>query len=150
MAAELQMHDNRKPGHGSERALQMRAAQLARFLVVGGIATALQYAILILGVQALGWRAPWASAVGYAISCVLNYWMNYRFTFRSSRAHSSAALRFGLVVAGGLAINTAVMWLLVEGWHAQYLLSQVAATAAALVWNFGGSALWSFAAPRDA
>jgi len=135
------------------QALRRRGVQLARFLIVGGIATALQYVILIIGVQALGWRATWASAGGYALSCILNYWMNHRFTFRSSRPHASAALRFGLVAAGGLAINTAVMWLLVESLRMQYLLSQVAATAAALVWNFSGSALWSFApqqAPRGA
>lgn len=122
--------------------------QFSVFLFIGAVCTALHYAVLILLVR-LEWLAPtWASALGFGVSAVLNYLLNRRLTFSSSRAHRSAAPRFVGVAASGLMINTALLALLngVLEWH--YLLAQVLATGATLMWNFILHKIWTFAGAK--
>jgi putative flippase GtrA len=118
-------------------------SRFVRFAVVGGIATAIQYAVLVLLVRGFGMAPTAASSIGFALSAVANYLLNYRFTFRSDRPHGPAAAKFGLLAAIGLLVNAAVMHLLVAaGVH--YLLAQVCATGVVLFWNFAGNSLWTF------
>lgn len=119
--------------------------RFGRFLGVGAFATGLQYALLVLGVEVLGADPVAASAVGFAVSAVANYWLNYRYTFQSDRPHRSAAGRFALVAAAGLVLNTLLMQALAGRLGLQYLLAQVLTTSAVLIWNFAANALWSFA-----
>jgi putative flippase GtrA len=120
--------------------------QLMRFLMVGGAATALQYVILVALVQLELTGAVAASNIGFAISAVLNYAANRTFTFRSERRHIEALPRFAAVALGGLAVNATLMWLChrVAGLH--YLVAQVLATCATLLWNFTLNRLWTFSA----
>lgn len=113
--------------------------------MVGGVATALQYAILVLLVRGFGVAPTPASASGFVLAAGANYLLNYRFTFRSDRPHGPAAAKFGLLAGMGLLINTGIMhWLTGAGLH--YLLAQVCATGVVLFWNFTGNSLWTFGA----
>ncbi len=116
-----------------------------RFTVVGGIATAIQYAILILLVRSFGMAPTPASSIGFVLSAFVNYLLNYRFTFHSRRPHVPAMAKFGLLAGTGLLINAAIMhWMVGAGVH--YLLAQVCATGVVLFWNFIGNSLWTFGA----
>lgn len=120
-------------------------ARFVRFAIVGAIATAMQYAILVLLVRGFAVAPTAASSAGFALAAAANYLLNYRFTFRSDRPHGPAAAKFALLAAMGLLINAAIMhWLTGAGLH--YLLAQVCATGAVLVWNFTGNSLWTFGA----
>ena len=123
------------------------AAVLTRFFkfaLVGAVATGLQYLILIVLVSAAGLTPTVSSTIGYALSAMLSYWLNYRFTFRSDRAHAPAMAKFATLVVVGLAINAALMkGLTGAGWY--YVAAQIVATAVVLVWNFMGNSLWTFA-----
>lgn len=77
--------------------------------VIGGLSTAIQHVILIVLVQLVGIGAVLASAVGDALSSVLSYTLNYRYTFRSRRAHHQALPRFALISMTGLAFNARCM-----------------------------------------
>lgn len=107
-----------------------------RFLLVGIVATAAQYLLLVALVSQFGFAAIPASAISYAASTLLNYALNRRFTFASQRAHGVALPRFLFVAATGLALNTGIMALLTAGAGLHYLLAQVLATGMVLVWNF--------------
>lgn len=113
--------------------------QFLRFLLTGGIATALQYIVLWLGSEILNWSVIWSSGVGYLAGSVISYLLSYFFTFGSNRSHMQAAPRFYLAVAVGWCINTGVMAILagVLGWN--MWLSQILATCLTIVWNFGAS-----------
>jgi putative flippase GtrA len=87
-----------------------------------------------------------ASSVGFASSAVLNYWLNYRYTFASSASHLIAGSRFVAISTFGLVLNAVLMWLLVEQAQWPYLVAQVIATVCVLIWNFCGNAFWSFTA----
>jgi putative flippase GtrA len=121
--------------------------QFGRFVVVGLLATGLQYAILVFCVQALGLRPALGSGLGFALSAGVNYILNHRFTFRSGRAHLSAIWRFIAVAGIGLLLNIGLMEVLVERWRVQYMLAQLVVTAITLLWNFAGSAFFSFVNP---
>lgn len=121
-----------------------RIPQLLRFCVVGAAATAIQYVTLILGVETLGASATIASGVGFVISAFVNYSLNYRFTFASSRSHWLTSRRFAVVTSAGLIINLLLMATLNDAFHLQYMWAQIMVTAIVLFWNFCANALWSF------
>ena len=118
--------------------------QFIRFVIVGGLATALHYALLFVLVHAGLFAPVAASSIGFATSAVLNYLLNRRMTFQSDRPHAEAGPRFVLVAVSGLCLNAALLWLInvVGGVH--YLAAQVPATLATLFWNFGLNRLWTF------
>ena len=121
-----------------------RFEQFMRFAMVGGIATAMQYVILVVLVHAGLAGAVAASSIGFAASSLANYALNRSFTFRSSKAHSDALPRFFVVAMLGLALNAGLMWLfnVLIGIH--YLIAQVLATGGTLLWNFALNRIWTF------
>lgn len=115
-----------------------------KFLGVGGTATLLQYIILILLVEA-GSAAPVvASTIGFVISCMYNYLLNYYFTFGSKAKHHIAAVKFATVAIIALAINSTMLYLLTEKFSFYYLFAQLASTTAVLLWNFFAHKHWTY------
>lgn len=114
------------------------------FVFVGGFATGLQYAILVGCVQLFSMSPTWASSLGFAISSIFNYTLNYYFTFRSSTKHIEAVAKFAVISATGLVLNGAIMeaGITLLDWH--YVLVQIVATIIVMFWNFLGNHLWSF------
>ena len=121
-----------------------RLVQFQKFVVVGGIATATQYAVLVGMVRILGANPVFASSCGYVISALLNYYLNHRLTFRSSRSHGRALPRFAVIAAVGLLINSTMVWALSDRGPLPYLAAQVIATATVLLWNFSANKKWTF------
>lgn len=118
-----------------------------RFVLVGGVATAVQYALLVLLVRAFGMAPTPASSLGFLSSAVVNYLLNYRFTFESARPHAAAAAKFGALAAAGLLINAAIMHLMIEA-AVPYLIAQLGASAVVLFFNFIGNSIWTFGVPK--
>jgi putative flippase GtrA len=125
-------------------------SQLLRFLLVGGLCTAVQYLVLVAAVE-LGRADPLlASGAGFVLSAVLNYLLNRRYTWASRAGHRIAVRRFVLVVGSGLLLNLLGMRLL-HGylrWH--YVPAQVLTTLVTLGWNFAWHRYWTFATPERA
>jgi len=117
--------------------------RFVRFAAVGGIATAIQYALLILLVRGFGMPPTPASSIGFVLSAGVNYLLNYRFTFQSDRPHGPAAVKFAILAGTGLLINAAIMRSMI-GLGINYLIAQVCATGVVLCWNFIGNSLWTF------
>ncbi len=114
------------------------------FLVVGAICTTLQYVILVALVQTTGASATLASTIGFAASGVLNYALNYRFTYRATTPHGTSFPRFVAVALAGLALNATIVYAGTEVAGVHYLLAQLAATGAVLFWSFFVNLKWSF------
>jgi putative flippase GtrA len=117
-----------------------------RFATVGAVCTLLQYFILVLGVEVLDASVPVSSSVGFMLSSLLSYVLNYRFTFQSSHPHLHAASRFMVVAAIGVLLNYVVIYILAHRAHMPYLFAQVVTTAIVLIWTFSANAQWSFGA----
>lgn len=131
-----------RPEHGAT--LPVMGRRVLRFLAVGGSATALQYALLILLVEvAHSGKLP-AAAAAYSLAALANYLLNYYFTFSAGGRvrHTQALPRFVAVAAVGLAINTLCFSLLLPFSH--YVLAQGVATVVTLVFNFLLHQFWTY------
>jgi putative flippase GtrA len=115
-----------------------------RFLIVGGVATLIQYAVLVGTVERWNWNVVVASSLGYLLGAIANYLLNYYFTFRSDKRHRVAVMRFAAVAAAGFILNALLIELLAEKLHLPYVLSQVLATVGTLIWNYWANSKWSF------
>jgi putative flippase GtrA len=118
--------------------------KFGRFLLVGGLCTGLQYLLLVALVEELGLSATIASTIGYAASSVVNYYLNYSFTFNSAERHRRSLPRFVLIGVFGLLLNAAVTFVGINIYGVHYLLAQVAATSVTLLWNFLANLRWTF------
>jgi len=95
-------------------------------------------------VQAGAFDPVIASSIGFSISALLNYALNKKLTFGSTRRHSAALPRFTAVAFTGLLLNTCLLWLVTAVLEQHYLIAQVIATATTLIWNFWLNRVWTF------
>ena len=121
--------------------------QFILFSGIGAIGTAGHYATLIILVEALGVAPLIASTLGFVVGALINYFLNYYYTFASNQSHRATMLKFAVVAMVGAITNSAVMHIALGwfGWY--YLLAQVIATIWVLLWNFIANKLWTFATP---
>jgi putative flippase GtrA len=86
-----------------------------------------------------------ASSFGFIVGAVINYILNYQFTFQSDKRHSEAITKFFIVATIGAGINGFIMYIGVENTNINYMLVQIFATGIVLLWNFIVNKLWTFA-----
>jgi len=91
-----------------------------------------------------GLGAILASAVGFVLGALVNYFLDYRYTFHSNRRHGEAIIRFFTIALVGLGLNTLIMSLAIDILSLHYLLAQVVATGLVLFWNFSRNRWWTF------
>jgi len=125
------------------------ARRSVRFTVVGGATAAIHYGLLATGVEILGLGSTLASSIGFIICVIFNYVMHYSWTFATagqtpSPPHDRTLTRYLLMIGCGFCINGGVMYLGVHSLHWHYLLVQLAAAIAVIVWNFTLSNAWVF------
>ena len=118
--------------------------QFLHFAAVGATGTAVQYLTLWLGVEWFSLGAVTASAIGYLLGSVVNYVLNYFFTFASGKSHVETASKYYAVLAVGWCLNTALMTLFVRYLDWNYWIAQIVTTGLGLIWNFLGSRFWAF------
>jgi putative flippase GtrA len=120
------------------------ARQFAFFVASGGMATIVQYSVLI-GLIEGAHRAPTLSAIlAYLCGALTSYLLNFHFTFRHSGTDFRKGLaKFFLVNVIGLGLNTAI-FVGLRDLGAFYLVAQAAATGLVLVWNYLGARLFVF------
>ena len=120
-----------------------RAAQFARYGVVGAIATATHYLLLVLAVEKLGWPAWAASGAGAVLGAQVAYFGNLKLTFRRHAATPASWVMFQLVALAGALVGMAIVAIAVRlGLH--YLLAQCLATAVVLVLGYSANRVWTF------
>ena len=118
--------------------------RLLTYAAVGACATAVHYALLVLGVEVAGWPPSAATALGAVVGAQVAFFGNRRLTF----ADGGAALgrswrRFQLTAMLGAAFSAGAVWAGGRmGWH--YLAAQVVATVLALLLTFAINRRWSF------
>ena len=119
-------------------------AQFLRFATVGVLATLSTYISLILLVEFWQIDVIKASVFGYIVGIIVNYALNYGFTFRSTRRHHILVPKFLLVMSIGLLLNIGVMSVGVNWIGIHYVLAQLAAVAVVLIWSFTANRFWVF------
>jgi len=116
-----------------------------RYLLVGLVATAIHYAILVTLVEWADAAAGPSAALGAACGALAAYAGNRRFTFSGGAPHAQALPRFLLVAAFTAMVNGAIVWSAAEVLAMHYLAAQVVATLVVLWSGFVLNRGWSFA-----
>jgi len=91
-----------------------------------------------------GMAPPLATALGFSTGAVVNYFLNARFTFRSTRPHRKALPRFLAVAAVGMALNSGIVALGVDVFRLYYMIPQVFATGTVVLGTFLVNRAWTF------
>lgn len=116
------------------------------FIVSGGIATALHYAVLIALVELLGLSAAPAATIGTLCGAAVSYLLNRRVTFAgTTTGHTQAVPRFIAVALLSAFLNGLLVWIGVQtlGWH--YMVAQALATVLVMGLTFRLYRNWTFA-----
>jgi putative flippase GtrA len=120
---------------------------LARYAIVGIIATVTHYGLLILSVEYFGFPILLASTVIFVLVASQNYVIHYNWTFDSVGPHTIAFPRFLGTAGAGAFLNWAIMHVGIFGLGGNYLVVQFLAIVAVIVWNYLIVSLWIF--PSD-
>ena len=120
------------------------ARQFSRFTGVGFITAIGHYGLLIALVKGAGVNPVTASAAGALLGAVINYSLNYRYTFSSNKRHRDAILKFAVVATIGLLLNTFFMWVGIAILGLHFMVSQILATGLVIIWSFVGNRYWTF------
>ena len=119
--------------------------QFLRFALVGTVSTFTTYSILVIGVEGFHVNAITASAAGYVLGSVVNYLLNYLYTFKSDQYHHILIPKFFIVMVVGMFINVAIMHASMDWLGLHYMVAQLVAIMVVLLWSFTASRLWTFA-----
>lgn len=121
--------------------------QFLKFGVVGAIAFVIDYGILMLLSQVVGWDPVPSSAVSFTVSVVFNYLvsMRYVFTRREDLSRRREFAIFVILSVIGLGINSVCIWAgtqaLGDGAIA-VTATKVVATVVVALWNFWSRKRW--------
>ena len=124
--------------------IQIIIRQFVTFTCVGAVGTIAHYVTLVLLVRIASFDPILASGIGFVIGAVINYFLNYRYTFHSSVPHRKGLTMFFTVAAVGIGFNTLAIGVLIRWFSVHYLLAQLCATGVVLLWNFVGNRFWTF------
>lgn len=126
------------------RTLQAVLTQFLAFAIVGLFGTAAHYVVLWALVEISDVPVVAATTAGFVVGAIVNYVLNRRFTFVSKATHAAALPKFLTVATFGATINALVVAWLIEHTDIYYLIAQLFATGAVLVWNFAANYAWTF------
>ena len=110
----------------------------------GAIGTLVHYLTLTLAVEVLRQRVMVATTVGSILGAMVNYVLNYHFTFASRASHTRTAPRFLAVATLSAALNFAGMWVAVELLRVQYLIAQSPARSWSWSSAMSSTKFWTF------
>ena len=121
---------------------------LARYLLVGGTAAAVDISLFMLFAGWLGFPYLRVAACTFVVATLVNYVLSVRFVFVSGQRFSRRweVVLVYLVSGMGLAINAAVLWAGVEIAGFALLPAKLVATGTVFVWNYVARRVFVFGA----
>jgi putative flippase GtrA len=122
--------------------------QYVMFAGVGAIGTAAHYLVLVLLVELFAISPVVATTVAFIVGAVINYTLNYRYTFSSDKPHLQAMAKSFSIAFVGMLFNGLIMDYGVSRLGLNYLLTQILATILIMQWNFFANKLWTFSVGR--
>lgn len=120
--------------------------QLFKFGLVGASGYIINLGVFTLLNDTLGVHYSLAAIGAFCVAVSSNFFWNRHWTFAAGDGHAGfQAARFFTVSVAALAINLAVLEVLVAGLSLGELPAQAIAVAVAMPFNFLGNKLWAFA-----
>jgi putative flippase GtrA len=112
--------------------------RLFRYFLVGGTAAVIDIGVFGVLVKVFG--LPWfpVAVCSFVLATAVNYFLSVRFVFKSGvRFTPNTELLLVFVISIlGLAVNQAVLWLLISRALWDPLFAKVTATGSVFFWNY--------------
>lgn len=123
--------------------------QFARYLVVGGVAFAVDFGVLVLLTKFLGFHYLFSAALAFCCGLVINYILSITWVFsnRSLASKKAEFTIFSIVGVAGLGWTELLMYLGTGILGLDYKLSKIITVAIVLFWNFGMRKIILFSSP---
>lgn len=118
--------------------------QSGKFLVVGGLGTLVNTAILIILYQQLHLALVAASAVATELTIGHNFVWNDYWTFGRRGLTLNRFARFNVVSLGGQCVTILTLWMLVRFGGVHFVVANLVGIGLALIWNFTVNARWTW------
>lgn len=112
--------------------------QFIRYFGAATVGYATDFGLMIIFHEFFHFHYLIAATVGFCVGLAVVYILSNRYVFGQSKLSSKSA-EFGLftlIGVVGLGILTALMWLLTDVAHLNYLVSKILATIVVYTWNF--------------
>ena len=107
-----------------------------RYLISGGTAALIHFAVLTTLVEWFATVPLVATSIGFVIGSLVNYLLQYHWTFEADGLHHVMLSRYAAVTLTTMAINNALFWTFTEQFGMHYLLAQLLATGMMVIVNF--------------
>jgi putative flippase GtrA len=114
-----------------------RAAEILRFLLVGGGCFVFDYGLMVFLTEAAGLYYLWSSGISFTLSVVLNYWLCVKFVFAQAQHQSpkQMSMFIGSSVTG-LLLTQFFMYVQVDWLGLNYMLAKFVAAGLVTIWNY--------------
>ena len=115
-----------------------------RYTLIGGVATAVHYAVLVALVEGFNFSPSLSAMFGATCGALVAYAGNREFTFASDALHRIALPRFLIIAALGAMLSGGMVWIgtVMLAWH--YLVAQLLATILIMLLTYQLNRLWTF------
>jgi dolichyl-phosphate beta-glucosyltransferase len=127
-----------------QKLFRLLSRPFVRYSGAGAIGTLFHYSLLVLGVEVARLSAPVGATLGAMGGALVNYWLNYHFTFISKQAHRETLPRFLAVAVLGVVISWFIVSVMTQSLGVFYLVSQIVATLTVLFVGFLLNRRWTF------
>ncbi|WP_163350404.1 GtrA family protein [Desulfovibrio sp. JC010] len=108
-----------------------------RYTCVGGGTFLFDLAMLYLFTDGFGWSPVFAAGLAFFIAVSLNYYISRRLVFKgTTREFKQGYLGFLLIAGTGLAIVTGGMYIMVDIFKWQYIISRILVSFVTGMWNY--------------
>lgn len=127
------------------RSLLKRSA--VRYVVVGGLAFIVDFGLVFVFYQIVGWPLWLATGAGFVASFAVNYTLQRIVAFSSNAPHGGALLRYSLLVVVNTLLTIGIVTLFdstIVGWGG----GKVIATIVTTIGNYFAYRYWVFPSRR--
>ena len=118
--------------------------QLWRYGLVGLTSAIIDFGILYLLTEALGFHYLWSATISFIVAASYNYYLNKTWTFKAGGKLSKQVSIFLLIAGSGVLLNNLILYLLVEQAHWWYIYAKIIATGIVTIGNFIGNKYLTF------
>jgi len=122
----------------------MIKAQVSKFIVIGIIATILNYSVFYVLFTLFNLNYLVSASIGFFSGVILGYSLNKTWTFNVTESHNSYIVKYLTVYSFSLVTGMWLLHFLVEVMHGIPELSNIAIIFYTSCVNFIGSKIWVF------
>ncbi len=109
-----------------------------RYFISGGTAFLVHMGLLILHMEynPIKINPTLATTIAFGCACIVNYMIQYHWTFKVTGSHKRFFSRYILVTIVTMCLNAGIFWYLYEKMYVPYIISQTIATGFVFITNF--------------